>query len=119
MSIQPTLNQIGKTTASGLTYLTSRMFVVEADPETGAEGYVVVYIAKDGVAVPAHMAKLVSFTRSRYPRREPHLVEVQTAEGETEVWECTLAGCGCGSPIKRVTWTTALKDYEASLEAQP
>lgn len=118
MPQQPTLSIIARTKIADAVYQITRVFVFEADPETGAEGYVVVYIAQEGKAIPILIGKLISFTRSQYQRREPHLIDVGVA-GETVMVESTLAGCGCGDPVKGVNWTTALKDYEASLVPAP
>lgn len=77
------------------------------------DDHLIIYDAHQGKAVVHTAATITEFTRSRFPRREPHLAT--TASGD--VWQIYRGGCGCGSPIKKVTWRDAVKDTESHFAA--
>jgi len=93
----------------------SRIFVFDT--------WFAIYISSHGKAVPVHIVPLANFARSRSPRTQPHILtaasgdetaasETSASESSTE-WACTRGGCGCGSPIKKVSARQAWLDIEA------
>lgn len=104
------LDMIGKLITPTETLLSARVFVF--GPVDSQPGFVMVYVAKDGKPALELSSTIDSFTRSRHPRREPHTISTPT-----QTWDVSLAGCGCGSPIKRMIYNTASKDWAALQEA--
>lgn len=102
------LNQIGTAVSSDWSLTLSRVFVFDA--YDGHPGYAAVYVASGGQTVLHDIAYITSFTRSRSARREPHIIE--TESGDT--WQVRQAGCGCGSPLKKMNWTQVVNDYNDS-----
>lgn len=107
------LDTIGTVRAPDFNETVARIFVFgEMD---GQPGFVTVYTAQGGKTVLAHLAPLISFDRSRMPRRQP----AHAATIDAGTWEILKAGCGCGSPIRRMNSSQALKDVEAYLAEHP
>lgn len=100
------LNEIGTVRTNEFTHAVARTFVFDA--HDGRPGFVATYIAKGDQAVLYSIRPISEFRRSRIPRSTPHIAV--TEDGD---WKMTRSGCGCGSPIKKVTWTRVLKDWEA------
>lgn len=100
------LDVIAKITTPTFTEPTTRVFIF--DEWEGLPGFVSVYIGKQGKSILLAHEPILSFTRARYPRRDPHIVTLQSGEE----WQLTQGGCGCGSPIRRLSIRQALTDHD-------
>jgi hypothetical protein len=93
------LDELSRVESSSFTARSARTFILDDQTTTR----IAVYVAQNGKAVMAHSAVVESFDRSRAPRSTPHTIT--TTDGQT--WQVYREGCGCGSPIKRVSWRDA------------
>lgn len=100
------LNEIGRVRNDRFNNPVARTFVFDAIDDR--PGFVATYISHQGKAVLYDAAPITEFRRSRIPRGTPHVAVTESGEE----WNMTREGCGCGNPIKRVTWTQVLKDWE-------
>jgi len=109
MALRPMLlDVIAKTTTPTFTEATTRVFVFSEWEDT--PGFVAVYIGRAGKPVLLALEPITSFTSTRFPRREPYRLTTQSGEE----WTIFKGGCGCGSPIRRLTSRQALDDYAQS-----
>lgn len=107
MALRPQLlDEIAHIVTPSFTAQVARVFVFDA--WEGTPGFVSVYVGKEGKPHLLRREYIASFTRSRRPRREPHIIILESGEE----WLCHKGGCGCGSPIKQVNTRRALSDYE-------
>ena len=73
-----------------------------------------IYRAVNGKAEMVYHGTVANLERSRHPRRTPHILTTST----DETWDLLRYGCGCGSPIKKITWRNAYKDLAAADAAE-
>lgn len=97
-----------------IAYITTRAFLF-ADNENDGRLHAVIYRAEQGKAVPIHFLGITDWTRSRAPRSTPHTL----TDDEGNTWSFYRGGCGCGSPIKKVTWRQAWSTLSESLTSDP
>lgn len=108
MALPPRLlDDIGRFTTPTFSEPVTRIFIF--DTFESAPGFVIVYTAKSGKPFIRAVSTFSSYTPSPRPRREPSTIT--TTSGEQ--WSFQKGGCGCGSPIRRVTLRQALDDYAA------
>lgn len=110
------LDTIGKVTTPTFTEPTARIFVFDAQDDS--PGFIAVYTAKNGRSTLRALEPIASFTNTRLPRRDPYLVHTLT-DGPDAPWQIQRGGCGCGSPIKRLSQRNALDAYAQSPLANP
>lgn len=110
MALRPQLADIiGRITTPTLNEPVSRTFIFDAWEDT--PGFVIVYTAKSGKPFIAATADIATYTPSPKPRNQPYLITTTTGEQ----WSVLRGGCGCGSPIRRLTLRQALDDYAAQI----
>jgi hypothetical protein len=100
------VDMIGRSEIGAETLAVSRIFVFDARDDL--PGFVMVYIARNGKPYLHTAQPIESFSRSPKPRSTPHEITLQSGETIT----CQLAGCGCGNPIKRMSWSQAQSDWD-------
>lgn len=114
MALRPQLlDDIVRVVTPAFTEAVARIFVF--DEWEGTPGFASIYVARKSNPYLLAIEPIASYSRSPRPRREPHIITL----GSGDEWFCYKGGCGCGSPIKRLTTRLALADYSKSPLSTP
>lgn len=86
----------------------ARIFVFGAGTRPSFTG---IYKPVKRITEQVVLTEIISFTKSRKPRIEPHIIQLA---GDQQIQVYSVSGCGCGSPLKKINYNLALTDWDAN-----
>lgn len=108
MSQEVGLDFLGRVVIGEQTHPLTRVFILNSSPAHPA--FIAVYIPVKKTTELALLAPITSWTKSRRPRVDPHVV---TLTDDTTITIFSVSGCGCGSPLKKINYTLAVRDWDS------